>query len=385
MHAPNLIFCAGEASGDALAAAVMERVREHAPAARFAGIAGPEMRAQGCVAWAKTEDLSVLGLAEVVGHLPRLLRLRRQIGKRVARARPDLLVTIDAPDFNLALARGARRAGIPVVQLVCPSVWAWRQGRVRRLRRDFDHVLCLYPFEQSFLDRHGVTASFVGHPLADALDPDFDREALRNQLGIADDAPALALLPGSRAGEIDRVGPVLLRAARTLRVQHRGLQLLTAACSRDTRKRFYALRDRIAPELTFRNAGTAASALRAADAGLAASGTVTLEALLCQCPIAVAYRMHPLSVLLLRDLRLYKRRYFALPNLLARERLVPEFLQGAATPQALAQAVAPWLAQPARANDIRQRYRAIHQRLRRGAADRAATRLLRVAGVGDGR
>jgi len=384
MTGPNLIFIAGEASGDTLAAAVMDRLREHAPTARFAGIAGPAMHAQGCEAWASTEELSVLGLAEMLRHLPRLLRLRRRVGTRIVRARPDLLVTVDAPDFNLALARRARRAGIPVVQLVCPSVWAWRQGRVRRLRRDVDHVLCLYPFEQSFLDRHGVAASFIGHPLADALAPDFDREALRNELGIADDAPALALLPGSRASEIDRVGPVLLQAARVLRVRHRGLQLLTAASSRDTRKRFYALRDRIAPELTFRNAGSAAGALRAADAGLAASGTVTLEALLCQCPIAVAYRMHPLSVLLLRDLRLYKRRYFALPNLLARERLVPEFLQGAATAEALAEAVAPWLAQPARADDLRQRYRAIHQRLRRDAADRAAIRLLRVAGVGDG-
>ena len=385
MRGPNLVFIAGEASGDALAATVMERIRERAPGAQFSGIAGPAMRARGCAAWASTEDLSVIGLAEVVGELPRLLRLRRRIGNRIVRTRPDLLMTVDSPDFNLALARRARRAGIPTIQLVCPSVWAWRQSRTRRLRRDFDHVLCLYPFEQSFLDRRGVPASFIGHPLADTLQPDFDREALRNQLGIADDAPALALLPGSRAGEIDRVGPVLLRAARALRLRHRGLQLLTAACSRETRKHFYRLRDRIAPELTFRRAETAATALRAADAGLATSGTVTLEALLCQCPIAIAYRMHPLSVLLLRDLRLYKRNYFALPNLLAGERLVPEFLQGAASPDALADAVAPWLARPAKADDIRQRYRRIHDRLRRGAAEKAATRALRIAGAGDGR
>ncbi len=367
-----MALVAGEASGDQLGAGLIEAARRLHPGLECFGIAGPAMKAAGCRAWHDTEELSVMGLTEVLRHLPRLVRLRRALVGRLLADPPDVFVGIDAPDFNLPLAARVRAAGVPTVHYVCPSVWAWRQGRVRLLGRACDQVLCLLPFEAPFLERAGVPATFVGHPFADQIRAEPDTAPARARLGL-DAATVIGLLPGSRSAEIERLGPVFLEAATRLQAELPDAAFVAPMANARLHEVFAGLARRSGPGLRLTLVdGRVREVIAASDALLATSGTVTLEAMLVNRPMVVAYRASPVTYALATTLHLVKVSHFSLPNLLADERLVPELLQGEATPARLAGEVLALLRSPARLDALRSRFELIGQQLRRDASAVAA-------------
>lgn len=371
---PRIAIVAGEISGDRLGAGLITAVRARRPDVQFGGIAGPAMQAAGCEVWAASEELAVMGLTEVVRHLPRLRQVMRSLEGRIAADPPDLYLGIDAPDFNLRVERRVRRAGVRTVHYVSPSVWAWRPGRVKVLRAACDHVLCLLPFEAAFLEGHGVPATFVGHPLADDLPGDPDRALARGALGLPAEGPVLAMLPGSRAGEIERLGSVFAATAAWVAARVPNLAVVVPMATPALRRRFEGLFGPAAvgrADVRLLDA-QAQCAMAAADVVLLASGTATLEAMLINRPMVVAYRLAPLTYALAKSLRLVRVEHFALPNLLAGERLVPELLQDAVTPPALGAEVLRWLASPDDRTRLRKRFAALGAVLRRQASDRAA-------------
>ncbi len=370
----RIALVAGEASGDLLGAGLVKALRERFPDARFAGIGGPAMRAAGLEAWFDASELAVMGLSEVLAHLPRLLRLRRALRERVLAWKPDVFVGIDAPDFNLGVERWLKRRGVRTVHYVSPSVWAWRESRAEKIGRSADRVLCLFPMEPAIYARHGVDARFVGHPLADAIALDPDRAAARDALGLPFHAPALALLPGSRLGEIERMLPPFLDAATLVAERIADLALLLPAANPGCAQAIEAQLRRF-PALAARVRlldGQAQRAMIAADVVLLASGTAALEAMLCKRPMVVGHRIAPATYRIVKALGLLKSRHVSLPNVLAGEDVVPELLQDACTPQNLASAVLQWFGQPEAVAALRPRFRAIHESLRRDASARAA-------------
>lgn len=378
---PRIVIAAGEASGDSLAAGLIRAALRLRHDLSFAGIAGPAMRAAGCEAWFRTEELSVMGLAEVVRHLPRLARIGRELRRRIAQERPAAYVGVDAPDFNLRIAGLIRRSGVPAVQYVCPSVWAWRQGRVRSLHRACDHVLCLFPFEPDFLAAAHVPATFVGHPFADEIAEETAAGPVRAALGIAA-GRVVALLPGSRMSEVTRLGPVFAAAAAELHRRLPGIGFVAPMASDAIGREFNAAWRRLAPGCHLRLLeGRAREALAACDVALVASGTATLEAMLINRPMVVAYRLAPLTYFLLRASGIVKVSHFSLPNLLTGQPLVPEYLQRAATPKSLADALQRLLEAPDGNRALHQRFREEHRRLRQNASEAAAATVLRIAGL----
>jgi lipid-A-disaccharide synthase len=377
----RVAMVAGESSGDALGAALIEALRARVPDLEVMGVAGSKMRAAGCEAIGDAHELAVMGLAEVLPHLPRLLRLRARLVREIVAHAPDVFVGIDYQQFNLGLARRLKRHGLTTVQYVSPQVWAWRRGRVRTIGRAFDLVLCLLPFEPAFYREHAVAAQFVGHPLADQIPMRPDRIGARAALGLDAAVPVLALLPGSRVGEVERLAPAFVRAARLLAARHPGLALVVPMATPAARQAFErvlasmprspAQEQAEAPPLRLLD-GQARTALMAADVALVASGTATLEALLCRCPMVVAYRFATVTAMLVRALRLVRVPYFALPNWLAGEKLVPEFLQEEVLPEPMAEALAALLEDPARREYLLKRFEAIHASLRQQGAALAA-------------
>ncbi|MEO6186489.1 MAG: lipid-A-disaccharide synthase, partial [Steroidobacteraceae bacterium] len=363
---------AGEASGDLLGAALMAALRTRMPQVEFIGLAGEHMRAAGCEALGSAEELAVMGLVEPLRHLPRLLRLRTRLRETLRARRIDLFVGVDSPAFNLGLARALRQQGIPTVQYVSPQIWAWRAGRVRKIAAAVDAVLCLLPFEPAAYGEHAVRAEFVGHPLADQVPLVIDREAARRALGIAPGVPVVAVLPGSRMGEVGRLGADFAAATVALsRLATAPIHYVAPMASVRVAQVFAEQVSAAGAKIQLVEQG-ADRVLAAADAALVASGTATLQTMLYGCPMVVAYRLAPLTAFIARDLGLVKVKYFSLPNLLAHEPLVPEFFQRAATPVALAQALHAALFDVARRTELAQRFRALHLQLRQGAADRAA-------------
>ncbi|MDH4106725.1 MAG: lipid-A-disaccharide synthase [Gammaproteobacteria bacterium] len=370
---------AGEASGDLLGAGLIAALRELVPDASFEGVAGPRMQAEGCVAWEEAEVLAVMGLVEPLREIPRLLRLRRELVRRWIDSPPDVFVGIDAPDFNLGLEKRLREGGIPTVHYVSPSVWAWRQRRVRKIARAADKVLCLFPFEKDFYDRHGVAAEFVGHPMAERLPANADRAAERRALGM-DEEFVVAIMPGSRRGEVRRLGPVFAAAARLLTERYQSIGFVAPMANPATRRLFEDALQQAGLERRVRLLDSdAPKAIVAADCVLLASGTATLEAALLRRPMVAAYRLAPLTYWLVRLLRLFKIRYFTLPNQLTDEPLVPELLQRAANPQALADEVAALLDAPAERARIEAAFGSLRERLARGADSVAARAVLELA------
>ena len=368
---------AGEASGDQLGAALIAALRQRVPELQCFGVAGPKMIAAGCEAWASSEELAVMGLAEVVRHLPRLLRLRASLTHRFLASRPDVFVGVDAPEFNLGLARRLHANGLTTVQYVSPQVWAWRQGRVRHMGRACDLVLCLLPFETAFYSRYGVRAAFVGHPLADQIPLEVDRGAARAALGLEPSATVVALLPGSRLAEVERLGTDFLQAAAWLAGQRPDFVFIAPMASARAREAF---RSKLAevpatPKILLLE-GHAQQALAACDAAIVASGTATLETLLSRRPMVVAYRFGALTAFLLRTLRLVKVPYFSQPNLLVGRPLVPEFLQEQVTGAALGAALLGRLSDGEYLRELDAEFRKVHERLRGGAAARAAEAIL---------
>lgn len=371
---------AGEASGDALGAGLIRAISAINPGCEFEGVAGPAMQQAGCVAWEESEALSVMGLVEPLREIPRLLRLRRSLIARWSERPPAVFVGIDSPDFNLGLEIALRKRGIPTVQYVGPTVWAWRPGRVRTVAKAADKVLCLLPFEKTFYDRHGISADFVGHPLADVTPSGLSREAERERLGLGP-APVVAVLPGSRRNEVTRLGPLFAAASRELRQGHADLQFVAPMATGGVRNLFEAQLDDASVAAHFRLVdGNAAAAIAAADVVLLASGTAALQAALLARPIVAAYRVAGLTFALARAFRLLKVPHITLPNLMTDEPLVPEFLQGAATPAALAGAVSALLRNPDRRAAIESEFAKLRHRLARGADRRAAEAVLELAG-----
>ena len=370
---------AGELSGDQLGGTLIQALQEQTGGdLRVEGVAGPRMIQAGALPLADCRELAVMGLVEVIRHVPRLLRLRRELGEHFLRNRPDVFVGIDAPDFTLGLERRLRAAGIPTVHYVSPSVWAWRQGRVRGIRRSVDAMLTLLPFEADFYRRHGVPVRFVGHPLADGFPDPPDRAAARHRLALHDTGPVVALLPGSRLGEVKLLADPFLGAARLIAARHPTTHFLLPLAHSGLRAPLEAALARQAPGIPLRFLESGArDALEASDAALVASGTATLEAMLLGCPMVVGYRLAPLTHALARHL--VRADHVALPNLLAGERLVPELLQEAATAEALAGEMLALLGDPAQCAALRTRFAALRRGLRAGGAAAAADAVLRVA------
>jgi lipid-A-disaccharide synthase len=376
---------AGEHSGDQLGAALIAALRERVPNLSCFGVAGPKMIAAGCEAWWGTDQLAVMGLTEVLRHLPRLLSLRATLGRRLRAARPDIFIGIDAPEFNLRLARSLKGAGVRTVQYVSPQVWAWRQGRVRSIGAACDLVLCLLPFEAKFYAQHGVPAVFVGHPLADQIPLAVDRDAARRALDIRADAPLVALLPGSRLTEVTRLAAPFAAAAAHIAARRPEYRFIAPMASAAVREVFANEVAQLpaAPAIRVLD-GQAQMALAACDAAIVASGTATLEALLSARPMVVAYRVSAVTAFLLRTMGLVKVRYFSQPNLLVGRRLVPEFFQEQVSGAALGDALLQELEDRGHVREMLEEFATVHRTLRRGGAARAAEAILTCAGRAPG-
>jgi lipid-A-disaccharide synthase len=369
--APRIGLVAGETSGDQLGAGLIAALRERFPDAEFAGIGGDRMREAGLDAWHDASELAVMGLAEVLAHLPRLLRVRRQLRERMLAWKPDVFVGIDAPDFNLGVERWLKQRGVRTVHDVSPSVWAWRESRAEKIGRSADRVLCLFPMEPPIYARHGIDARYIGHPLADALPLEPDRNQAREALGIGLDERVLAILPGSRLGEIHRLGRVFFDAAALVAKALPGVHVVVPAANAACRQAIEAMRPDGVANLHVLD-GQAQRAMIASDAVLLASGTAALEAMLCKRPMVVGYRLAPLSHAIVRTFGLLKVEHVSLPNVLAGEALVPELLQDACTPERLAAALLPFLRSPEAGLLLQPRFRELHLALRRDASARAA-------------
>lgn len=370
----RVALVAGEASGDILGAGLMQALKARHPQIEFIGVGGPLMQAEGLSSSFPMERLAVMGLVEVLGRLPELLARRRRLLKTLVDAKPDLFIGIDAPDFNLGLELKLRRAGIKTVHYVSPSVWAWRQKRVLKIRDACDLMLTLFPFEAQFYDAHQVPVRFVGHPLADAIPLQADRAAARAALDLPQDSTVVALLPGSRGGEVARLGALFLDAAVRLRTLRPGIRFVLPCASPERRVQLEQMLVGRDLPLSLLD-GRSHDALAACDAVLIASGTATLEALLYKRPMVVAYKVAPLTYRILK--RLVSSAYISLPNLLAERLLVPELIQDAATPEALAQALAPLLDD----GEVQtEGFDVIHRALRRDASAQAAEAVLALVG-----
>ena len=371
----KVALVAGEASGDILGAGLMQAIREHYPQVEFIGVGGPLMEAQGLQSYFPMERLAIMGLVEVLGRLPELLARRKSLIATLKQQQPDVFVGIDAPDFNLTIELQLREAGIKTVHYVSPSVWAWRQKRVLKIRQGCDLMLTLLPFEAKFYQAHQVPVEFVGHPLADSVPMQTDLLSAREQLGLSADAQVVALLPGSRGGEVAKLGALFVDTARFLLAEKPLLRFIIPAANQARRQQLEAILAE-APNLPIEILdGQSQTALQACDAVLIASGTATLEAMLFKKPMVVAYKLAPLSHWLLK--KMVKSPYISLPNLLAAEMLVPEFIQDAATPEALGQAV---LTQLRDGSKQTERFAELHQSLRCDASQRAAQAVLQLLG-----
>lgn len=371
--APHFALVAGELSGDILGAALIEGLRQRYPEARFSGVTGPRMRAAGCESLESIEALSVMGIAEVLPAIPRLFRLRAALIRRFVEQRPDVVIGIDAPDFNLGLERRLKQRGLTTVHVVSPSVWAWRENRVQGIRKAVDLMLCLFPFETAFYARHGVPAAYIGHPLADQLDDTLSAINARQQLGLAE-VPTLAVLPGSRGGEVDKLAEPFAQAVALLAGQVPQLQVITPIAKPGLRQAIETAVQLHAPQSnwTFLE-GQSRQAMQAADAVLLASGTATLEALLLGRPMVVAYRVAPFTAFLLRTLGWLKISQVSLPNLLCGELVVPEYLQEHCVPSALATATAALLKPPSAGARQTAHFARVRAELKREAGALAAT------------
>jgi lipid-A-disaccharide synthase len=378
---PRIVVIAGEASGDRLGASFIRSAQRMRPDLEFEGIAGPLMRAAGCRPWYDAQDLAVMGLFEVLAHLPRLLRIKRDVQRRLRENPPDALLGIDAPDFNLRVERVARRAGIPTIHYVCPSVWAWRESRVKTIRKACDRVLCLLPFEADFLARHRIDGRFVGHPLADAIGDEVDATVARRKLGL-DTGPVVAILPGSRVGEVTRIGPDFARTARAIMQQRPEITFAVPAATPELHRLIESQFAEFASGCNYVIVdGQAHDVLAACDVALLASGTVTLEAMLLKRPMVVAYKLAPLTYYVARLLRLIKVKYMSLPNLLADAPLVPEFVQHEASPARLATEVMTWLDSAEKCGQLVTQFQVLHDQMRRSAGERSAAAVLELAGL----
>lgn len=367
----RIAIVAGEHSGDLLGAGLIEALRQRYPDAEFVGIGGPSMIAAGFNSLFPMERLAVMGLVEVLSRLRELLSIRRQLVESFAADPPDVFIGIDAPDFNLHLAFLLKQHAIPTVHYVSPSVWAWRQGRIKKIKRAVDLMLTLFPFEADFYRQHNMAVRFVGHPLADQIEMASDAQTARQQLGLSTEAPVLALLPGSRSLELKYNTEAFLRTAERCIASIPSLQIVVPFVSERRQQEFMSIRDAIGSNVPIiAVSGQARTVMTAANAVLLASGTATLEAALIKRPMVVSYRMAALSFAIIR--RMVKVKYVALPNLLLDQPLVPEFLQDAQQPEAIARVLVRMLTEADYQRSLHHAFTDIHRQLKQDASKRAA-------------
>ncbi len=370
---PTIALVAGEVSGDILGAGLIRELKNIYPNARFIGIAGQQMLAQGCETLVDMEEIAVMGLAEVVKHLPRLLKIRKLTVERMLAEKLDIFIGIDAPDFNLYVEGKLKAQGIKTIHYVSPSVWAWRQKRVFKIAKATNLVLAFLPFEKAFYDRFNVPCRFIGHTMADAVPLQPNRSEACEQLGLDAGGRYVAILAGSRSSEVEFLAEPFLRTAQLLKNAHPDIQFLVPLINEKRRRQFEAVKAQVAPDLPLILLnGQARQAMIAADATLLASGTAALECMLCKSPMVVGYRMKPFTYFLAK--RLVKTDYVSLPNLLANEMLVPEMIQDDCTPQKLAQKMEAYLGESAVKNRevLIRRFTELHRQIRCNADKQAA-------------
>ncbi len=372
---PTIAIVAGEVSGDILGAGLIRALKVRYPQAGFIGIAGKQMLAEGCETLVDMEEIAVMGLAEVVKHLPRLLKIRKQVVQTMLVEKPDIFIGIDAPDFNLYVEEKLKAQGIKTVHYVSPSVWAWRQKRIYKIARATNMVLAFLPFEKAFYDRFNVPCRFVGHTMADAIPLKPNRAEACNALHIDANQRYMAILVGSRGAEVEFLAEPFLKTALLLKEKYPDLQFLVPLINEKRRRQFEQIKADIAPELELILLdGQARQAMIAAEATLLASGTAALECMLCKSPMVVGYRMKPLTYWLAK--RLVKTKYISLPNLLADEMLVPEMIQEDCTAEKLAEKLIPYLEQNESAVQNRhvliQRFINLHKMIQCDADQQAA-------------
>lgn len=371
----KIALVAGEASGDLLAAELMRAFKVLHPNVQFIGLGGPNMQAQGLQSWFDYKTLSVMGFVEVLKHLPALLKLRKNLLQRIIAEKPDVVIGIDAPDFNLGLEKKCKQAGISTVHFVSPSIWAWRQKRAAKMAESCDLMLCLFPMEPPIYAQYGVNALFVGHPLADSIALHPDPQPAIQTLGLQG-MDSLAILPGSRLSEIDKLLPTFIDAAKLLHQEFPELQFLIPAVNAQCKTAIV----RHVQELALPNVhildGQSQNAILASRAVLLASGTATLETMLCKRAMVVAYKISPITYFIVKLLGLIKIKSFSLPNVLAGQDLAPELIQDQCTPEALANALRPYLADAHNTDALTQRFLEIHLHLKKNAAQQAAQAVL---------
>ena len=382
-NSPLIALVAGEVSGDILGAGLIKELRQQYPNARFIGIAGPQMQEQGAESYFDMEELAVMGLVEVLKHLPRLIKIRSTLIQKLLATNPDIFIGIDAPDFNLGVEKILKQHGIKTIHYVSPSVWAWRQKRIFKIAKATDLVLAFLPFEKAFYDRFNVPCRFIGHTMADAIPLVIDRDAACRAQGLDPQQRYLAILPGSRGSEVEFLSEPFLQTALLLKQRFPDLQFLVPLINAKRRRQFEQIKQRIAPSLELHLLdGQARSAMMIADATLLASGTAALECMLCKSPMVVGYRMKPFTYWLAQ--RLVKTDYISLPNLLANQMLVPELIQQQCNPQTLAAELGNYLDQSDSARNrtlaLKQRFTELHALIRCDADKQAAQAVVDVLG-----
>ena len=372
----SFAMVAGEPSGDLLGGLLLQGLRAHWPQSQSMGIGGPHMASQGFEAWWPCEKLAVRGYVEVLRHYREIVGIRRQLRDRLWAQKPDVFIGVDAPDFNLDLERDLKSAGVRTVHFVCPSVWAWRADRMAKIRQSVDHVLCIFPFEEALLASHGIEATYVGHPIAQAIPMQVDTAAAKVALGLDPDRPVVALLPGSRASEITYLAQRFIHASRLLSSENPHLQfVLPTLPALKERVQALVASQQMTSKIKVLN-GQSHLALAACDVTLIASGTATLEAALFKKPMVIAYNMNWLSWQIMRRQKLQP--WVGLPNILCQDFVVPELLQEAATPQRLAGAVLNWLSSPAKIDHLQHRFTQLHHALLRDTPQLAADAIQKV-------
>jgi len=369
----KVALVAGETSGDLLAGLLLDGLKARWSDLRSFGIGGARMRERGFDAWWPSDKLAVRGYVEVLRHYREIIGIRRQLRERLLQDPPDVFIGVDAPDFNLDLARDLRAKGIKTIQFVSPSIWAWRGERIHKIKESVDHVLCIFPFEPALYAKHGISASYVGYPLASVIPLEPNRAAARDALGLAHEDIVVAVLPGSRASEIQYIGETFVQAIKLLLHARPTIKVLLPAVPLLRSQIEMQLSKKLSPQQLASVQvlqGQSHLALAACDVSLVASGTATLEAALFKRPMVIAYKMNPISWLLMR-----KKRYQAwvgLPNILCSDFVVPEFLQGAASPQALSRSILAWLDNSAACAKVAEQFIHLHQELLRDTPHLAA-------------
>ncbi|MGP1956679.1 MAG: lipid-A-disaccharide synthase [Arsenophonus sp. NC-PE1-MAG3] len=369
---------AGEVSGDILGAGLIRALKQRVPNAHFVGVAGPLMQAEGCESWYEMEEFSVMGVVEVLGRLTRLLQIRADLIRCFIKLQPDVFVGIDSPDFNITLERKLKQTGIKTIHYVSPSVWAWRHDRVFKIREATNLVLALLPFEKKFYDRYNIPCRFIGHAMADSVPLKPDKKAIRIKLNIPNDVKCLTILPGSRCFEVEILSPIFLRAAQILIKDFPNLQILVPVVNQQRRQQFEAIYREISPSLSLKILDSQALiAMIAADVTLLASGTASLECMLAKCPMVVAYRMKPVTYWLVKHL--VKIPFISLPNLLAGEELVKEFIQNDCQPELLADSLKSLLIDKKKVKKLKQIFLQLHEGILCEANQQAAEAVLELS------